>query len=669
MTLFEHSLAFAECEAMISSALGFGFFGLPKTGSVGPSDSGGEASGLRYTRAEILSRINVPPEVLLVCLISCFSNLSSALLAVSGKRHKVRLINTAVWALCYMSAFIWSFAKIFSNAAEGVNDLGILRFPTICIVGFIPHLLILVGIGFCAVIYGLAIFFTALSVPDDAAEGLTFRQRLSWAYQNLQANVQFSSASALRIKMSEDFYTTLLKIGFSVLTSASEAVYLNEGSQIQVAKMTWVEQKRIDELASAIDARRKPAVPAELLGDGIARGVDFTDHHNAAFSASPYARERKSRPKKNEPDRTNPNEMDTGLGLAQRRSRVHLTVDFVQGIFLLVAGIAAQLFISALRKLGMEQPPGWMLKAAGVSRKASEHRDPALIPARDRSLDFWMVMPDGTRRKPQNDEVDVADETRRMMRSAGTYQDEDGLADRVYGWWTRGGWFGELDNSGEYHPDAPDDDTTSMVSMSTNESNADEWSDVSDSGRRTPTQEDPYADRRRGETPFEEAGMNGYLARLLDPRNAAEREEARMLSYSLQSSRPLTRSQYRRDADRTRQHLLTGLRGPKPASVPQMTAEEEERDLEHFILSQRSKASLKATSNKRADTWESGAEGMGAGGPQCVVCQSCPRTILVWPCGCLSMCDDCRVGLAARNYSKCICCRTDIAAYSRLYVP
>ena len=682
MTLFEHSLAFAECEAMISHALGFGFFGLPKADTSNSSGSSGESPAMRYTRAQILQRINIPPEVMLVCLISCFSHLSSALLAVTGKRHKVRLINTAVWAVCYMSAFIWSFAKIFSNAAEGISDIAVLRFPTICIVGFIPHLLIIIGIGFCAIIYGLALLFTALSIPDDAAQGLSFRQRLSWAYQNLQANVQFSSASALRIKMSEDFYTTLLKIGFSVLTSASEAVYLNEGSRIQVAKMTWIEQKRIDELASTIDAKRKPAVPAELLGEGIARGVEFTDHQNAAISPSPYARERKSRQKKNDPDRPNPNELDSGLGLSQRRSRMHLTVDFIQGMFLLVASIAAQLFIGALRKLGMEQPPAWMLKAAGVARKPEKHHDPALAPAKDRSLEFWMVTPDGTRRQPQDDNVDVADETRRMMRSAGTYSGEEGLADRIYGWWTRGGWFGELDTSDDYEPEGPDDDTTSMISFSTNESNADDWSDVSDSGRRTPTQEDPYADRhdQLSETPFEEAGLNGYLARLLDPRNAGERDEARMLSYSLQSTRPFTRSQYRRDADRTRNQLLSGLRsGARQPGAPaqHMSAEDDERDLEQFILSQRSKASLKSStagvgnssSNKRQDTWESGAEGMGAGGPQCVVCQSCPRTILVWPCGCLSMCDECRVGLAARNYSKCICCRTDIAAYSRLYVP
>jgi hypothetical protein len=128
----------------------------------------------------------------------------------------------------------------------------------------------------------------------------------------------------------------------------------------------------------------------------------------------------------------------------------------------------------------------------------------------------------------------------------------------------------------------------------------------------------------------------------------------------------MTRSQYRRTTERSRAELLSGLR---TTALTQPTSEEdEERELEHFLLTMRSKAKEK-NAFKRHGTWESGAEGMGEGGPQCVVCQSIPRTILVWPCGCLSMCDDCRVGLAARNYTKCICCRTDIAAYSRLFVP
>lgn len=658
MTIFEHSLAFAECEAMISSALGFGFFGV----KAGDPPSGESAAPL-VNRSELLRRLNVPPEVLLVCLISCFSHLSSALLAVAGIRHKVRLVNTAIWACCYMSAFLWSFTKIFMNPLEHITDLGVLRFPTVCVVGFIPHLLILIGIFICGFIYGLALFITALSVPSDVAEGSSFRQRLSWAYNNLQANVQFSSNSSIRIKISEDFYTTLLKIGFNILTAASEAVYLNEGSRIHVAQMTWLEQKRIDEIAASMDKRKSPAVPSELLGEGIARGVGFVDHQNAAIGRSPYARERKSRPTKAESDRPHGSELDSGLGLTQRRSRMQLTFDFIAGIFWLVIGLQANLCLNMLRRLGVEHRPAWLLKAAGIaekSNKPSAHNRSRQVD----SLDFYMLSADGNYTLPKDNNFDVEAETRRRVLQAGTYQGEPDIADEVYRWWRNGGRFGDIDESGEFEVQSQqDDDVTSVISMSTTASMTDSQAEEEESSRRTPTQIDPYGDRTRESTPAaSEAGFDvGSLARLLNPQTLSDREEARLLSYRLQSDRPMTRSQYRRSTDRTRAELLYGLR-----TATTISPEDEEADLEHFILSQRSKAKARA---QKSNTWDAGAEGMGEGGPQCVVCQSCPRTVLVWPCGCLSMCDDCRVGLAARNYSKCICCRTDIAAYSRLYVP
>lgn len=263
--------------------------------------------------------------------------------------------------------------------------------------------------------------------------------------------------------------------------------------------------------------------------------------------------------------------------------------------------------------------------------------------------------------------VDVEVEMRRKLE----YNGEDSLSDSLYSWWRQGGWFGDVDSSDDFHApstfDGDDDDTTSMISISTNESNAEQWSDMDEdaSGRRTPTQLDPYGDRRRDITPTPSEGLAlTDLARLLNPQSTADRDEALRLSHILRSDRPTTRAQYRRATDRNRMQLLS------PHTATHLSEQEEERDLELFILDQRSKARLRsANQNGGNGTWESGAEGMGAGGPQCVVCQSTPRTILVWPCGCLSMCNDCRMGLAARNYSKCICCRTDVAAYSRLYVP
>jgi hypothetical protein len=663
MTIFEHSLAFAECEAMISSALGFGFFGPPKPNdrpTSGPSDT----TGHLYTRAEILQRLNVPPEVLLVCLISCFSHLSSSLLAVSGLREKVRLINTGIWACCYMSAFVWSFARIFMYPIESVSDLGVLRFPTVCVVGFIPHLVILVGIIFCSAMYGIALVLTALNVPDEAASEMSFRQRFGWAYRNLQANVQFSQASAIRIKMSEDFYTTLLKVGFSVLTAASEAVYLNEGSRIQVAQMTWLERKRIDEFVVRMDNRKKYAVPPELLGEEIAKGVDFIDHENTAFGKSPYARERKSRPKGSEAERANAAEIDSGLGIKQKRSRMHLTCDFLIGVFWLSISLQANLVLDTLRRLGISSRPRWLLKAAGLTDDAEKVA--ALHPDRAAdNLQFWMVGPNGDLGLPRNRNVDVEAEMRRKHQRTGTYSTEEALGDNVYSWWRSGGWFGDVDSSGDYQARAgdDDDDTTSMISMSSNASVADDWSDVEEeSGRRTPTQRDPYADRSREATPSTDGGLDvSLLSKLLNPQSAAERDEARLLSYSLQANRPMTRAHFRRTTDRKRAELL------RSSAATLGSLEDEERDLEQFILMQRSKG--KAKLSQATGSWENGGEGMGEGGPQCVVCQTTPRTVLVWPCGCLSMCDDCRVGLAARNYTKCICCRTDVAAYSRLYVP
>jgi hypothetical protein len=670
MTIFEHSLAFAECEAMLSNALGFGFFGLPKLEGSGSQATLGATAFTLMTRADVFQRLNVPPEVLLVCLISCFSHLSSAILAVTKLRDRVRLINTAIWATCYMSAFFWSFSKIFSMPSNHIAEIGVLRFPTVCMVGFIPHLLILVGILVCAFIYGLAMLVTASSIPATAVEGLTFRQRLAWAYNNLQANVHFSSNPVIRIKLSEDFYTTLLKVGFNVLTAASEAVYLNEGSRIQVSQMTWLEQKRIDQMASNIEQRQRALIPSQLLDDGIARGIGYTDQQNAAFSQSPYARERKSRPTKPKDETANSPDTDTGVGLAQRRSRMQLTTDFVEGIFWLLIRLQARLILFALRSLGIEYRPALLLKAAGLGEGQQNSAQQHSVDASEPGLEFYLIDTDGQFNLPVDTNVDVEDEMRQRQHRAGTFQDEEKFSDSIYRWWQQGGWFGDIDTSGEYEARELEDDETSIIT--TNDSDVDPWEDEDergDEGRRTPTQDHPYPSRSRDGTPVPDAGMDfRSLARLLDPQTAADREEARLLAHSLNMTRPLTRNQYQRDVQRKSTELLSGLRSSGQPRLQPLTEEEEEHDLEGFLLAQRAAARARAQ-RSGGGTWESGAEGMGAGGPQCVVCQSTPRTILVWPCGCLSMCDECRVGLAARNYTKCICCRTDIAAYSRLYVP
>lgn len=53
----------------------------------------------------------------------------------------------------------------------------------------------------------------------------------------------------------------------------------------------------------------------------------------------------------------------------------------------------------------------------------------------------------------------------------------------------------------------------------------------------------------------------------------------------------------------------------------------------------------------------------------CVVCHTDTRNIILWPCRCLALCDDCRVSLMHREFKGCVCCRRPVESFSRIYVP
>lgn len=53
----------------------------------------------------------------------------------------------------------------------------------------------------------------------------------------------------------------------------------------------------------------------------------------------------------------------------------------------------------------------------------------------------------------------------------------------------------------------------------------------------------------------------------------------------------------------------------------------------------------------------------------CVVCQVQPRELIVWPCKCFSICEECRLTLVTKGITGCVCCRRDVEGVSRVYVP
>ncbi|KAH8651510.1 ubiquitin-protein ligase-like protein [Tricladium varicosporioides] len=693
MTIFEHSLAFAEAEAAISNQLGMSSFGSSKNVKAWKNTSSDEATEIAITRNMIMGKVNTAAEVLLVGFLSGMNHLTSHILAIFNLQGRMRLINTGFWGLAFMSVII---RGILTFDMDNLSTQSLLRFPTVCIVGFIPHVLVLLGIICCFSIYAAALALSALAPPDLGDENRSehlepdemprsrsgFFRRILQAHQNMQANVPLSS---IRITMHMDFYTALLRTGFSVMTMASEAVYLNESRGVNIKQRTWLEEDRLREIeavgAQWLGPNFRLRDPDSQFGDGLHDSVGLVAAKDQPMdllreSSSGYAREMTAQKKatiKGQEQRA----IRDGVGATERSGRWIMALEFFLAINRLLIGWWAALALKALAKVGVETRPRFLIwlsshpKAGSSKEKKKDKNDPD-------SLNFWLLSIDGELTLPKDEHVDVEAEMRNRLRNSQgfwDYEEEEKLETNLYRWWLSGGWWGGDDNSGEFIPDEKeiDDDTTSVISFATTDDN--EW-ESEDDGQRTPTRTDPQGERES--TPITDTPLNSEdLAQLLHPKTPEQRAESHALAAHLSSNTIMTRSRYKALAQRERARVLTSTlhRPPNFARSShhlstKLTPEEETQILEHLIISRRQfHASTSKSATGHATSWSRGASGMGESGPQCVVCQSNPRSIIVWPCRCLSLCDDCRVTLAMNNFDKCVCCRRDVASFSRIFVP
>ncbi|KAL8671871.1 MAG: hypothetical protein Q9168_003637 [Polycauliona sp. 1 TL-2023] len=347
MSVFEHSLAFAEAEAMLGTHLGLSLFGFPTFNAIKTvtesQDSAADASWT--TRSILFEKLNTTPEILLMALISCLNNFSSHLLALFNMQSRFRLLNTGIWGLCFMASFVWGLS---TSGMDREADTLVLRFPTVCIVGFIPHILVLLGILGCACIYCIAILFAVLSPPVGSPRSKSWRERFEVAHDNLQANAHLST---IRLSMSEDFYTALLKVGFTTLTIASEAVFLNEGRRIGVHRWTWLEEERLKEIQEASDFARERLdfENTSTVAGGVAMTEAKPNDSGSRYWKSGYGRERTSKSLKPGPSHSARAEAD-GVGALQRSGRYMGAYEFLSGIFWLMTGWLALLGLKLLRQ-------------------------------------------------------------------------------------------------------------------------------------------------------------------------------------------------------------------------------------------------------------------------------------------------------------------------------
>ncbi|KAI0889788.1 uncharacterized protein GGS22DRAFT_4084 [Annulohypoxylon maeteangense] len=664
MTLFEHSLAFAEADAAISNQLGWGLFS-----SGGPSNvTYQHASGasIAISRSMIMRRVNTPPEVLLVAFLSAMSHITSHVLGVFNLQSKFRLVSTGFWAMCFMGSIV---IEALDFSLDSPSNMGLFKFPTVCIIGFIPHVMVFCGTLICFSIYAVALFLSALQPPDRlgaAGRQLTFRERLALAHENMQANI---SLSDIRISREMDFYTALLRTGFGVITMASEAVYLNEDHDINLKNRTWLEDERLKELeslrmqwaGSGLGATRYDSV-------GTIGMIPIKDGQLGASSG--YARERAAQ--KIPKTRMGEKRARDGVGASERSSRWLLALEFMLKINKLLLRWAALLFLKALSRIGVRIQPQLLLWLSGAQKK--DKRDEAQ-PAGDRRPS--LLGRNGRSGRFYNDETaDVEAEVRRRLRrhpETANLPDSE-IDSRLYSSWKFGDLWGSVDTSGDWEPDEGDDkwDTTSMIHSVIGDSDEqDQWVDESEyedgDGQRTPTQASRQLSISRESTPFDQPFAMDDLARLLRPTSPEERREAHALAAHLMSDRIVTRSQYARMQQNQRGRLLLDPHGSNTRN--KLSDEEEAELLEDLIITRRTEAARERRDRRNQNTTKANDEDDGRGGPQCVVCHSAPRKVIVWPCRCLSLCDECRVTLAMNNFDKCVCCRREVVSFSRIYVP
>lgn len=343
MTLFEHSLAFAEADAAISAQI----VGFKKIKIPSEDDSNTELNQFAITRSMIMKRINTTPELLLVGFLSVMNHLSSHILGIFDVQGRYRLLNTGFWGISFMSVIVWS---LFSFSFEDSSSQGLLRFPTVCIIGFIPHVLVLCGIIICAIIYSVALILSTLAPArgmdennisvrrnqPDTRPRLSFSQRVIKAHHNMQANIPLSS---IRITMHMDFYTALLRTGFAVMTMASEAVYLNESRGVNVKPNTWLEDDRLREIEETGAHWLGPSFRAHeselAIDDNMPHNVGLVVARDrptllSERCRSPYAREMTTQ--KNTKSKGQERVIRDGVGATERSGRWVMALEFFLGI-------------------------------------------------------------------------------------------------------------------------------------------------------------------------------------------------------------------------------------------------------------------------------------------------------------------------------------------------
>ncbi|KAK9243701.1 hypothetical protein V1506DRAFT_478008 [Lipomyces tetrasporus] len=564
--------------------------------------------------------------------------------AQSAQRPSVEvLVISLIWALNYLTFLVISVLDLQNYRLIPSTFFGIISltyfavstyhgraqyFPTVWVIGFAPHLAVLYVIILCGSIYLLASLFAG-------------------GTSNLQ-----SSLRTVNVSLSEDFYSCLLKLGILVLTSAADATYMAEGPSLVVPETTWIEVLEYNRRAGFEYINETPA-DQEDGSSGLRKRLTFSadavGDYNSAFNNSfgvgaprPSKKRRRRHSTLRRHSSNGQNSMKRSSGYDSHNVRVGGNLNMLHG-----AAGASQ------RKTGRFGRLVLLYRLRMAYKLLSWCFRLCINLA-------WKAVFRLNRRWRVSADLEEEDRNNALLQqdvgaASDILSDED-----YYSLFLQGDQLPEEDPSGDFEPSDDEEEATALE-------NDDDDDEGASSSVLTVASQGMLQVGATSELYPELSTLDISLSSLLLPRSQEERQLARVMVAHLSTNEIVTRS--RMGQYEGRLYGSANLHDDYSDDSDSDSFDDESAILVSLI-NERRRTGTSSTGTSGYGMADDSDDGMTSYRPSlCVVCHSAQRNIVLWPCRCLAVCEECRVSLALRNFKGCVCCRRDVVSFSRLYVP
>ncbi|KAK9311143.1 hypothetical protein V1524DRAFT_450458 [Lipomyces starkeyi] len=440
------------------------------------------------------------------------------------------------------------------------------------------------------------------------------------------SNFQLTMQKA-QVEYSDDFYSCLLKLGVLVFTSFDNSTPMTESPSLAVPDVTWIERleyKRRTLFTSINEMGPNPIGSSIIQADGILQkraklSSECNDGVNDSLGMAIHHKRTRKRP------REVASNTSGYASYSLRRGRMEDLIDTE------VPGRLRRMMLvnhlQILHRLGRL----CLLLCMNVMRKVFHQ--------------IW-------RRRRTTEQLDNREEPQNILAEAVNEQAEKAV-NRVwsdaeyYSRFLHGDTLPEEDTSGDFVPSDEDEET-----------NPDETGPSYDITSSSQHQVEPMSDKL-----FPEFCTSAItLSSLLLPQTSYEIQLARIMRAHLLANEMVTRGKMQTMKGRISERDVFDHWNSNHCDL-----DDEDGPVLATIITKRRRRSAQTISADHGAEYE--GEGVSPReSSRCVICHAAQRNIVLWPCRCLAVCEECRAIVALTNLKGCVCCGRNVVSFSRLNI-